>query len=67
MDWNKEDISELPFLYYELESDSRDLSRFHAYCRIACHEYPTLSEDQKITYILANSNIEVPDVTAITE
>ena len=67
MDWNKEDIDQRPFLYYELESDSRALSSFHVYCRIACHEYPSLSEDQKISYILATSNIEMPDVTDVSE
>ena len=67
MDWNKEDIAKRPFLYYKLESDSRALSGFHAYCHIACHKYPSLSEDQKITYILATSDIEVPDVTDVTK
>ena len=62
MDWTNEDISDRPFTYYEIENDSRALTGFHVYCRVASLEYSSLDDIDKISYILSTSDLVVSDI-----
>ena len=61
MNWSIEDITDRPFLVHELENESRTLNGYHVYCRTACNEYSTLSDEDKIVFILATSHLEVSE------
>jgi hypothetical protein len=61
MNWSIEDITDRPFLVHEIENESRTLNGYHVYCRTACNEYSTLSDEDKIVFILATSHLEVSE------